>query len=658
MAIAPPNVSMRTTAWALSAMLALVGIQSCGYQGESFVAHHFPMKEMSRIFDVGIVDANGDGLLDVYTSNHHFRQALLVADGNGGYRDVLSEWGLDQSREFPLAELSYSAPALDRPGVYVYWLGTKLIVRSHRGDTLGSWRGSMHTFDPVKVVRNEGGQVDKEERTVGAVTETRLQFGLGPDGLLVMTPGGQGLPIDFDFGDMLRPEQIFVGRGAVSPSETRFSLAMQDRHGHAWADFNDDGTLDLFVSRGALSGTLLAQSPSVIEKVKDELLLSQGPGRFMDASTESGVRKKGCSGRHVKWLDFNKDGLLDLFVNCYDRENVAGDFPKQLYEQTERGILVDRAEDVGIGLADQQIGSLAWLDVDNDGDVDLLAFQDEGLFLYRSQDGKYPREQIVRVASSPREGIGRSTASAALFDGNLSVSDFDADGDLDAFCSSKRGDTLLRNSGGSFEVVELSSVGLPAYSLAANWVDYDNDGRPDLHLVPHGLYRQRGDATFESTGILAFDPAKYEAAIVNWFDLDNDGRLDVLFALDRNPEFKRWWHIGVAAERRRGWEILAFRNIGVTGHWLQVDVAGASGNRQSIGARVIVMTPTGRQMQEIGSSEGAFFSQGHYRLYFGLGRHPLADTIEVQWSDGSRRQLKNVPADRLIRVGHSVVGSP
>ena len=72
-----------------------------------FVEYPFPLAETHRLFDIGIVDVNGDDFLDVYTSNHHFRQVLLIGDAGGDFTDVLSEWGLDQSREFPLAELSF-----------------------------------------------------------------------------------------------------------------------------------------------------------------------------------------------------------------------------------------------------------------------------------------------------------------------------------------------------------------------------------------------------------------------------------------------------------------------------------------------------------------------------------------------------------------------
>ena len=195
-------------------------------------------------------------------------------------------------------------------------------------------------------------------------------------------------------------------------------------------------------------------------------------------------------------------------------------------------------------------------------------------------------------------------------------------------------------------------MGLPAKSYTADWVDYDNDGLPDLYTFPQGLYRQRPDHTFERTGILEFDPDEYRAALATWFDVDNDGKRDLLLAVDRNPDFRHWWQWPKKPSGHpKGWEILLFRNVGASQHWLELRVDGADGNRQAIGARVSVVTPAGTQTQDVGSAEGAFFSQGHYRLYFGLGPHAQADAVRIRWPDGREREIRNVPGDRLLVVG-------
>jgi hypothetical protein len=184
-------------------------------------------------------------------------------------------------------------------------------------------------------------------------------------------------------------------------------------------------------------------------------------------------------------------------------------------------------------------------------------------------------------------------------------------------------------------------------------MDFDNDGRIDLFAVPQGLFRQRQDGRFESTGLLALPERKYMAAIANWADLDNDGRRDLIVALLEN--FSHWnW-----LERQRKttadrftWQLAAFRNDAGSNSWLQVSLIGAPGNAQAIGARVTVRTAAGQQTQLVGQNDGAFFSQGHYRLYFGLGTSPRVDSLQIVWPDGKVQEVRDLQANRLHVIKH------
>jgi hypothetical protein len=624
-----------------------------------FADDPLPLHKIEQIFDMGIVDANQDGLLDIYTSNHNYRQVLWIADGHGGFRDSLSEWGLDQIKAFPGWEQSEQAPPIDRKGLYVYWVGDTIHIRTHQ--VAQPVRLKMHIFSTVEVTRNDGFQVEQlnSKALNKVVTETSLAVLAPRDGWLSLYVSTRGGPTRFTFDQTLPLSQIYIGSQRVSPQADSVSLSLLDRHAMVWADFNDDGQLDLFMTRGALGGSLRKFPDDVKANVKDELLLSEGgTHRFNDATRTIGIEKNDCSGRHAKWVDFNQDGRLDLFINCLDRGNVAGSYGKQLYEQTADKRLVNAAAQHGLDLPNYELIDFSWLDVDNDGDMDLITHEDTGYYIYRNQGGQFAREFVYR-AKFERGDIPKlkgDTFDYWQFDGKMSFGDHDNDGDLDIFVASKKGNVFLKNDGGKFTAVAPATLGLPTSSVAAAWVDYDNDGRLDLHTVPEGLFHQAKNLAFERTGYLSLRPNKYQAAIINWYDRNNDGSPDVLIALEDNASLWRWWekpfkHKDVKGQDDRfDWQILSYRNVGPVGHWLELNLVGESGNPQAIGARVTITTPDGQQTQTVGASEGAYLSQGHYRLYFGLGAGGKVSAIHIHWPNGQTQELRNVKVDTLLTV--------
>jgi hypothetical protein len=92
------------------------------------------------------------------------------------------------------------------------------------------------------------------------------------------------------------------------------------------------------------------------------------------------------------------------------------------------------------------------------------------------------------------------------------------------------------------------------------------------------------------------------------------------------------------------------RNTRPANHWLQVELVGPPGNRPGIGAKVEVVTAGSRQVQQVGAAEGSHFSQGHYRLYFGLGQHASPKRVRILWPDGRAQELRDPAGDRLLTV--------
>lgn len=275
-----------------------------------------------------------------------------------------------------------------------------------------------------------------------------------------------------------------------------------------------------------------------------------------------------------------------------------------------------------------------WTDVDADGDMDLLWASSSGLWLYRREVGRFEPEALH---PQPHMQVRK-----------LTVADFDADGDMDVFAASALGSRLLVNENGTWRSVEPSTFGLPSRCKTANWVDFDNDGLVDLHVWPHGLYRQQRDGTFGRTGLLdARSPYWWfvEPRAV-WFDFDNDGDRDVLVLQRYFPRVVQQAHPDVFP-----FTAALFRNAGQTrNHWLQIQLVGPPGNRQAIGARVSVATPDGVQLQQVGQAEGSHYSQGDYRLYFGLGPHKRPKAITIHWPDGSVQKVLEPQSDHLLIV--------
>ncbi len=627
----------------------------------AFVVRQLPFATTQELFDIGVTDANGDDRLDIFTTNHNSRQSLLVADGQGGYRDMLSAWGLDQNPDFPGLEIAPREPTLAAPGVYLYWKERNadsqftLVIRSHRIKDMGRVEGTLRTYSSIRQYEGTAFAVQAPEVVPGsdaAMRENLMKFSTDRDGALEVEIGSPGLPVNIQLGNSIPATSIFVGEQRVSPRSSDFSLTFQDRHGMAWFDFNDDGRLDILSSRGAVGGTLRGLPPVMQSAIHDELLVSQPGGRYRDIFAAAGIEKRGCSGRKVTWVDFDKDGMADVFINCMDRGHVQGEYPKQLYRQLSDKRFVDVATDVGLDLSDREIIDLVWFDADGDGYIDLLTYEGTGFHVYRNHGGKsFTREFIGRgkFARADRPQIKGTAEEYWFVDGKLAVADVDGSGILSVFSASKTGNTLLLNDGkGRFSIVDPATKGLPGESATASWVDFDNDGQVDLYAFPQGLYRQRRDHTFESTGLLAFPVRKYMAAIASWADFYNSGRRDLLIARLENPSFWKWWErLYKTATDRFTWNIDVHQNAGNGNHWLEARLIGKPGNPQAIGARVTLETEDGTQMQIVGLNDGAFFSQGHYRLYFGLGGRALARSLKIRWPDGEMQEIKDVDVDRL-----------
>ncbi len=628
--------------------------------GRAGFARHPILSDVEQLFDLGVVDINADGHLDIYTSNHSAGQFLLLGDGRGSFSEnKISEFFLDQDPEFPGLEDFGTAPAIEAPGFYIYWQGRDLVLQTHQLAGQGPVTGKFSFSAPVEAInqsRNFELDIQAETLSLGATVST-VQFAAErADARLLIRPFNVSIPITFQMEAGLSPNQISIGNEKVSPATGDFSLYLRDRHGMAWNDYNGDGKLDVFIVRGGLR----ARMNDLPERYTEELLVRQANGHYQNEAEPLGLVKAGCPALQPAWVDFNRDNRLDLYVSCFTPLRATQSFPNQLHQQQPDGTFINVATQANLDIS--KSGVFTWLDADLDGDADLFWVDADALWLYRNQAGRFAAE---RIGENPG-GISKDFSSSY----SLSRADYDRDGDVDIFFASATGNVLIDNRQGSFEVRSPSDTGLPTKSFSANWVDFDNDGLTDLHAIPNGLYQQQADHSFRQTPLLQGEGERLTSAMGTWFDSDGDGDRDLLMATQyREPKIQKVFKKVVHKFTQKnfapvGSQVSLYENLTSENtllpddraHWLQVDLVGPPDNRQAIGARVEVTDSGGTQLQIVGQSEGSHYSQGHYRLYFGMGT-AQSDRVTVTWPDGTVQTLAKIDNDQRLTVGYSLRGS-
>lgn len=628
----------------LGVFLILPGCSTMDKEKNTFTEQPLHIADFG-LFDLGVTDMNNDDNLDIFTVNHSGQQSLLLNNGLGEFQDIFPASKMDQDSLFPGLMVLADEPPVEKAGVYINWSGPELVVRTYRLGGNKAVSGRIEILSPVVIEDRSNFEVAVDATAVQSkVTHSIIKFTGHGDGYFSFKPYIHALPIQFSFENDIAADTIYVGARYISPDSSEFTIHMKDRHGMAWMDFNNDNLEDVFITRGGLRGTMV----NIPLDFWDELPVSSPTGMH-DIGKEAGLAKDGCPGRQAAWVDYNSDNRLDLYVSCgRETETETGVFPNQLFEQTDAGLFVDVAKQVGLDL--ESDGTFVWLDADLDGDMDLFWADQDGFVLYDNESGNFVAKDLT-----PKYHYGKAD--------KLSMADYDNDGDFDVFSASGGGNALFVNDGGTFSAVEPQAVGLPEKSETANWVDYDNDGLLDLHSVPGGLYKQRNKDRFlaifsPATKQSLFSPYKLAGARVAWFDAENDGARDVLIAAKYVKKNKKWADMIAAitgVDKRFGkfnyfWETTFFDNNNHENHWVQVQLVGPPSNPQSIGARVTVETPDGEQLQQVGQFDGAHYSQGHYRLYFGLGRNSEPSRIRVRWQDGKSKEIQNPPKDQVVKI--------
>ncbi len=429
------------------------------------------------------------------------------------------------------------------------------------------------------------------------------------------------------------------------------------------ADYDNDGFDDIFITAWP----------------QNILYRNNGDGTFTDVTAKAGLLHPGNRwGSGCTWVDYDRDGHLDLFVSNYlvfdfDKIPPTGKNPNcnykgvpvncgprgltperpMLYRNNGDGTFTDVTDRSGVGKVSPVFGLAAVAaDLDGDGWQEIYVACDStnSLLFHRKSDGTF--EEVGLESGLAANEDGREQAGMGI-----AVGDFDTDGSLDVLKTHFADDTpaLYRNIGHlEFDDVTLRS-GLGVETRYVSWgdgiVDLDNDGLPDIfwvtgstfpevekkypeiaHKTPRVLFRNLGGGKFEEL-LDGAGPAIGEAHASRgcvFGDFDNDGDMDILIMnINEPPSLLR-------------------NDLSGSGHWLKVKLVGTKSNRSAIGAVVTASYGGRRQAQALMASSG-YCSAGDKRLHFGLGASTTAD-IEIMWPSGGREALKAVHADQLITV--------
>jgi hypothetical protein len=440
--------------------------------------------------------------------------------------------------------------------------------------------------------------------------------------------------------------------------------------GVAVGDYDNDGYDDLFV-------TAMGQS---------HLFHNNGNGTFADVTQKAGLMGPKEFSTSAAWVDYDRDGKLDLVVGNYVQWSIEGDLyctldgksksyctPEsykgiavRLWHNRGDGTFEDATKKAGLGDPTSKTLGIAVLDYDNDDWPDLLFSNDtQPNKLYRNNgNGTFTEKAVLAGVAFSEDGVARAGMG-------VDAADYDRSGAPSLLITNFANQmiSLYHNEGRGLFVDEAprSEIGrdtLLTLGFGCFFFDYDLDGWPDVlvanghidgdiqrvqpnvkYAMPPHVFRNMGKGNFQevtnSLGAAFATPRVGRGAAYG--DINNDGRLDLLMSTN-------------------GGRVYLFENDATGEQTLQkslrIKLVGTKSNRDGIGS-VVKLTAAGGTQSEMLRSGSSYLSASELVLTFGLALVGKADAIEIRWPSGQVDKLANVAAGQTITVteGKGITGS-